>query len=391
MIRRALLVLIVMLFAFGDVAEIGFVGDAVAQEQPAKKRRTLMDLFFGEPEPPPAAVEAPAITTPKQSAAPAAPAKPKVEKAETATRLAVFGDSMGVDIAKALDRYFAEDPNIVVINKAEGSSGFVREDYFDWGKAAADEVAANSFDIAVMVIGINDRQAIEVNGKSYKSLTPEWNEAYRSRVSNFVSIIRAANKPLIWIGLPPTSRNAEYDKAMVEVNSIQRLAVFGGGAEFLDIYDRFISEEGKYSSFGPDLNGNRVRLRKDDNIHFNAAGSDKVVYFLSQSIKQFYTGSGGVSVAVADALAGTEAGLMVRPPYQGLGQTRLLEVAGAVIPLTQVPRRAIDLVTASAPTPLDEAFDLMLMIEAPQGRVDDFGVGVVPVVEAASTPVAATP
>jgi len=81
---------------------------------------------------------------------------------------------------------------------------------------------------------------------------------------------------------------------------------------------------------------------------------------------------------VADALAGTDAALMVRPPYQGLGQVRLLEVAGAVVPLSATPRRASDLVTASAtalaaaPT---ESFDMQLLIDAPEGRADAFGVG----------------
>ena len=113
--------------------------------------------------------------------------------------------------------------------------------------------------------------------------------------------------------------------------------MFAGGAEFVDIYDRFLDEDGKYTSYGPDLNGNRVRMRKDDGIHFSAAGADKLAFYLSQSIKLYYLGGGGVGIEVADALAGTDAALMVRPPYQGLGQTRLLEVAGAVIPLSRRP------------------------------------------------------
>jgi hypothetical protein len=240
-------------------------------------------------------------------------------------------------------------------------------------------VAANSFDIAIMIIGINDRQTINVGDTSLKALTPEWNAAYQERIAGFVNAIRGADKPLIWIGLPPMS-NADYSNAMGQFSCIQRLAVFGGGAEFLDIYDRFIGEDGKYTKSGPDLNGNRVSMRKDDGIHFSSAGADKVAFYLSQTIKNFYQGSGGVSVEIADALAGTDAALMVRPPYQGLGQTRLLEVAGAVIPLSAAPKRATDLVTAiNAPVPVDDTFDVMQMIEAPVGRADAFGVGKVPV------------
>ncbi len=108
-----------------------------------------------------------------------------------------------------------------------------------------------------------------------------------------------------------------------------------------------------------------------------------------QVIKNYYQGAGGVGMEIADALAGTDAALMVRPPYQGLGQTRLLEVAGAVIPLSRAPKRATDLVSATIPNPDEElAFDMGLMVEAPVGRADAFGVGKVP---ATDDPVTGTP
>lgn len=387
--RRVLLLLLLALFAIGELAPSLIVGQAMAQEQPVKKRRTLMDMLFGGGEEQPAETEAPAVVAKPKKAVLPAPTKPAIEKSATATRLAVFGDSMAVDLSKALERFYAEDPNIVIVNQGVGSSGFVRPDFFDWDKAAAEQVAANSFDIAVMIIGINDRQTLKTGDASLKALTPEWSTIYQQRVASFVSAVRNANKPIIWVGLPPMSKS-DYSNAIGQISSIQRLAVFAGGAEFVDIYDRYIGEDGKYSSFGPDLNGNRVRMRKDDGIHFSAAGADKLAYLLSQSIKLYYTGGGGVSIEVADALAGTDAGLMVRPPYQGLGQTRLLEVAGAVIPLSRAPKRATDLVTASStPAPADDAFDMIMMVEAPIGRVDAFGVGKSPAAEDdGKTPVA---
>jgi hypothetical protein len=391
MFRRAIILVLLALFAFSDVAPSLLIGDAMAQEQP-RKRRTLMDLLFGDAEEEKPPVEAPVVTQPKKASLPPVPEKPKIEKAETATRLAVFGDSMAVDVAKALERFYAEDPNIVVINQGVGSSGFVRPDFFDWNKTATEQVAANSFDIAVMIVGINDRQALDTGEQSFKALTPEWNAAYQERIASFVTAVRGANKPLVWVGLPPMSKN-DYSNAIGQISGIQRLAVFGGGAEFVDIYDRFVGEDGRYSSSGPDLNGNRVRMRKDDGIHFSAAGADKVAFYLSQTIKTLYSGSGGVTTEIADALAGTDAALMVRPPYQGLGQTRLLEVAGAVIPLSRGPKRATDLVTAiNAPVPAEDVFDVMQMIEAPVGRADAFGVGKLPVApEDETTPVAAVP
>ncbi|HEY0919105.1 DUF459 domain-containing protein [Devosia sp.] len=348
------------------------------EEQRPRRRRTLMDLLFGDQQEQQRerapVTEAPAVVR-KAPAAAAAPAKPKVEKAAGATRLAVFGDSMASDLAKALDRLYAEDPNIVIRSEAVGDSSFVRPDFFDWNKAIGEQIAADSFDIAVVIIGINDRQKMRLDGVSYGSLTPEWTAAYSARVADFVAQLRRAGKPAIWVGLPPMEAKS-YRDAINQINEIQKLAVFAGGAEFLDIYDRFATEDGKYTTHGPDLNGNRVRMRKDDGIHFSAAGADKLAFYVSQTLRLYYRGGGGVGIEIADPLSGTEAQTMLRPPYQGLGQIRLLEVAGAVIPLTHAQRRAGDLVSAGALQAA--AFDPALLLEAPAGRVDAFGVGKVP-------------
>lgn len=377
-LRLVIVGLVLAALLVGDLAmTFATAQEQVVQEQPVKKKRkTLMDMLFGPKDP--VVVEQPAVPTeqPKRKPAPAAslpPAKPKVEKAPNATRLAVFGDSLATDLAKALERFYAEDPNLVIIDQGVGSSGFVRQDFFDWDKAVHDQIAANSFDLAVMIIGINDRQQLSADGQSYKSLTDDWKRIYSSRVSAVAGQFRAANKPVIWIGLPPMSKG-EYSQAIAQISALQRLASFSGGAEFLDIYEKFADEEGKYTSYGPDLNGQRVKMRKDDGIHFSTAGAAKLAFYVSQSIKLYYRG-GGVSIEIADPLAGTDAGSMVRPPYQGLGQIRLLEVAGAVVPLGRVSQRAAALLTANDQPLPAEAFDLAAMMKAPEGRADAFGAG----------------
>lgn len=374
---------------FAPVAPIVAADDgrillAQTEQRPRKKRKTLMDMLFGsqEPEPPPV-VEKPVVKVKPKKAADLPPPKPKIEKAEGATRLAVFGDSMAADLAKALDRFYAEDPNLAIIDQSVGDSGIVRVDYFDWPKKIGEKIAENGFDIAVIVIGINDRQKMNIDGKSYASLSPEWIAGYSSRVQSIVQQLRAANKPTIWVGLPPMEA-PKFGQTMIQVNEIDRLAAFGGGAEFLDIFDKFATEEGKYTRNGPDLNGNTVRMRKDDGIHFSTAGADKLAFYLSQTLRNYYRGGGTVGVAVADPLLGTDAQLMVRPPYQGLGQMKLLEVAGAVISLTHAPKRAAELITASSVVATAEdmdpvGFDLDQLIQAPAGRADAFGVGVAPV------------
>ena len=228
----------------------------------------------------------------------------------------------------------------------------------------------------MVIVGVNDRQELRTGGHVLQPLTEQWNTAYQARLADFLGQLRAARKPVIWIGLPPMEK-ADYSAAIAQISNIQRLATFSGGAEFLDIYDRFLGEDGKYSAYGPDVSGQNALMRKDDGIHLSAAGSDKLAFYVSQSIRTFYRG-GGVTMAVTDPLAGTDAGAMLRPPFQGLGQTRLLEVAGAVVPLSRAPQRANELLTATTLPPATPSFSLDELMQAPVGRVDAFGVGIDP-------------
>jgi len=380
MMKRLLLVLLIGLIAFAEAAPAfaqAATGERVlVAQQTETKRRTLFDLLFGsEPQPAPPPIQR---TQPRPSAAPAPqaslpPPKPVIDKAPDATRLAVFGDSLAIDLSRALERFYADDPNLIVLGQGISSSGFVRDDYFDWNDALAKQIAADSFDIAVLIIGVNDRQEIRSNGQTYPALSDGWVSAYQARLNQFLAQLRAARKPVIWLGLPPMSRS-EYSTAISQISALHKMAAFSGGAEFLDIYDRFVGEDGRYSAYGPDVNGANALMRKDDGIHFSNAGSDKLAFYISQAIRGFYRG-GGISLAIADPLSGTDSATMLRPPYQGLGQIRLLEVAGAVTPLSRAPQRADDLLLANEPQASGPGFTLDELMRAPEGRVDAFGVG----------------
>ncbi len=379
MMMRLIFFVLIGLLTFAEVGPAlaqAQVGDRVQVAQQAEpKRRTLFDLLFGETPAPPAPVQQ---TQPRQSAPVASlpPPKPTIDKAADATRLAVFGDSLAIDLSRALERFYAEDPNLIVLGQGVSSSGFVRDDYFDWNNALARQIAADSFDIAVIIIGINDRQEIRANGQTYPALSEGWVSAYQGRLNQFLAQLRAAGKPAIWLGLPPMSRS-EYSAAISQISALHKMAAFSAGAEFLDIYDRFVGEDGRYSAYGPDVNGLNALMRKDDGIHFANAGSDKLAFYISQAIRGVYRG-GAISVAIADPLSGTDAVAMMRPPYQGLGQIRLLEVAGAVLPLSRAPQRADDLLMINNGPASGPGFTLEQLMQAPQGRVDAFGVGIDP-------------
>lgn len=356
---------------------------AVAWSAPAlAQQRSLFDVLFGgnnnaATQPPPPAAQPRTQPQPQSirrapapAPAPVAPPAQTIAKSDVAQRVAVFGDSLGVDLARALDRLYAENPDIAVLQKSVGSSGFVRNDFYNWNTAIEDELVADSFDVAVVAIGVNDRQVL--NGA--EPLSDPWREAYRARLDAFLGNIRAAGKQVIWIELPPMEQPT-YGAAMAQISSIHKAAVSAVGGEWVETYDRYLGENGAYSASGPDLNGNIVVMRKGDGIHFSAAGADKLAFYVDRAM-----GAGGSRVSlsgstleVADLLAGTDAATMLRPPFQGLEQMRLVEMASLVQDLGGVAPRAGDLILAG--TPVARGFALEDMLDAPAGRVDAFGVG----------------
>jgi len=361
---------------------LGFVtgGTAMAQASASQERievaqkRTLFDLLFGprQTTPPKTTTRTPTRRTPPPPAAPRVVVPEIINKNETATRLAVFGDSMAVDLARALTRSYADDPNLAVLDFGVGSSGFVRDDFFDWNAELAKQITANSFDLAVIIIGINDRQPI--NGAA--PLSDKWKVAYLERLNDFLGQLALAGKPAIWVGLPPM-RAPTYSAAISKISSLHRLASVAAGAEFVDIYERFTSQDGRFTASGPDLNGQTATMRKTDGIHFSNSGSDKVAFFVQQALRRYYNGE-SVSIKIADLLAGTDAQNMQRLPFQGNGQIRLLKVAGAVLTISSQPKRADELVEAKAPGQTPPQFDFTRMVNAPEGRADAFGVGIKP-------------
>lgn len=351
---------------------------ALAQNAP---RRTLFDVLFGgnqqqeqvqtapQPRPQPqqsAPRPQPQPQTAARPAPSAPPPPPTVEKAPNAKRIAVMGDSLAVDLARALERLYAEDPGVVVIDMGVGSSGFVREDYYNWNVAAREAVAESSFDVAVVAIGINDRQEIG----THAALSDEWRAQYQARVERFLSTLRG--KQVIWIELPPMER-ASYGAAMQQISAIHKAAVFAAGGEWIETFERYMSEAGGYTTTGPDLNGNIVAMRKSDGIHFSSAGADKLAFYVDRAVGA-RPGIGGSTMEVADLLAGTDAASMLRPPFQGLGQMRLFEMAGTVQQITGARPRASELVVTGAMASRVEPFDIEAMLNAPAGRVDTFGV-----------------
>jgi hypothetical protein len=200
--------------------------------------------------------------------------------------VAVLGDSLAQMLAQGLTEAFEDRPEVAILRKAKEDSGLVRDDFFDWTKAAADLLASGEkVDFAVMLVGSNDRQVLRDANGSYEPGTPEWQSAYAQRIEAIAAMFRDKKIPLLWVGLPIMKSEGLSADAMA-FNEFYRAYAEKAGASYLDIWEVFANESGQYTPVGPDINGQNVRLRAADGVHFSKAGARKLAHFVEPAIRR---------------------------------------------------------------------------------------------------------
>lgn len=217
-----------------------------------------------------------------------------VEKAANAKRALVIGDFMATALAKGLAETYRENANVVVIDATSGSSGLVRQDYFDWPGTLPQLVAEQKPDAILVMIGGNDRQTLD---GSLELGSDAWRTAYTARVAALADALKATGKPVLWGGLVSVESSA-MSRDYSSFNGIVREQAEAKGLRFVDMWNGFADEDGKYVSFGPDVRGQSVQLRADDGLNFTRAGQRKLAYFVEQQLNDVFGGIGSLIAAV---------------------------------------------------------------------------------------------
>jgi uncharacterized protein len=315
--------------------------------------------------------------------------KAEEPQVEPSTFIAVFGDTFADLVSKGFDDIFEENLDIEIVNKARGDSGLVRIDHYDWPKTIQEFLASGQkVTYAVVMLGANDRQAIREGEATHDPLSDRWREIYRERVDAAIRPFVERRIPLLWIGLPPM-RSERVSTDAIAMNDIYKERVQKAGGVYVDIWEAFGNDENRYSPVGPDVDGQVVRLRSNDGIHFTRAGARKAAHFVDVELKRLIEARGpGTNVAAAPSAPGADSSAVDRlvntavpavPDPQSLPGLAPRPMAGPVLPLNRVdvsPGGTL----ASAPPRLDP--DTAFVVEralrngvAPQprpGRADDF-------------------
>jgi hypothetical protein len=397
----AALALLVTLAAPADAQffDDRFFRDRGRRQQP-QQQRGFFPFFFPSPAPPPE------VRPPVDSSR--APAARRPETAPTDT-IVVAGDSMADWLAYGLEDTLADTPELGVVRKARTHSGLIRyeprSDTPDWAQALRDFLANERPKAVVMMVGLHDRQTIreraprpgqgaenqDQQGQTEQSrdqqviTAPEqrraptvgnhefrserWIELYIKRIDDTIAALKSKGVPVLWVGLPAI-RGARSSADMSFLNDLYRTRAEKAGIVYVDVWDGFVDEAGRFATSGPDPEGQIRRLRTGDGVHFTKAGARKLAHFVERDLRRVLT-----TRAVPMALPGPEE-LAPAPTRPGVPAAR--PVAGPVVPLTATSSGTHELLgaTGARSTSADPTAMRVLTrgeaIAAPTGRADNF-------------------
>lgn len=348
-------------------------------------------------------------------------AEAKPDAVAPTTSIVVMGDAMADWLAYGLEDAFADSPEIAVIRKNKVHSGLLRYEAkgdLDWWHVARDMLAQEKANFVVMMLGVSDRQNIrerdlakEADKKKEKDKTskqapekesqtkdqgedaeqdsiaaPEtqpskratgviefrtdqWAEIYSKRIDETIAALKSKGVPVFWVGLP-SIRGTKSTADAVYLNDLYRARAERAGVIYIDIWDGFVDEAGKYSNFGPDYEGQMRRLRSGDGVFFTKSGALKLAHYVEREIRRQMNSrvapialpSGPVAPATPD------------------GKPAARPVAGPVVPLTVAPATSEELLGgAGNSSPHGDATATRVLVKgepvaAPRGRADDFAL-----------------
>jgi hypothetical protein len=206
-------------------------------------------------------------------------------------------------------------------------------------------------------------------GTSNEYRTEAWGEIYSKRIDETIAALKSKGVPIFWVGLP-SLRGAKSTADAVYLNDLFRARAERAGVIYVDIWDGFVDESGKYSNFGPDYEGQMRRLRSQDGVFFTKSGAVKLAHYVEREIRRHMNSRVAPVALPAGPLA----------PATPDGRPAARPVAGPVIPLTVVPGNSEELLGgAGNSSPHADAIATRVLVKgepvaAPRGRADNFAL-----------------
>jgi len=197
-----------------------------------------------------------------------------------------IGDSIGQDLGYGLGQTFTGDPSVRVIEKAVESTGLARPDYYNWPAQLQVYLQRYHPGAVVVMMGANDDQALDENGRFVPLSSPAWRADYRSRVALLMDEVYAAGARVLWVGLPPMNSPNVSSAFARQLNAIFRAeAEAHPGVTYFPSWHLLSGPGGQFTQYIKH-NGDEIQIRYPDGVHLTPQGWDLLGSALVQPMEQ---------------------------------------------------------------------------------------------------------
>ncbi|MEY9151902.1 SGNH/GDSL hydrolase family protein [Bradyrhizobium japonicum] len=203
----------------------------------------------------------------------------------------------------------------------------------------------------------------------YEFRDERWVELYGKKIEELANVLKSKGVPVLWVGLPAI-RGPKGTADMLFLDSLYREGAAKAGITYVDVWDGFVDEAGRFLQKGPDFEGQIRQLRSYDGVYFTKAGARKLAHYVEREITRLLAGrSGPIALPSEPATPDTSA----EP-----GKPAPRPLAGPIVPLVAASISTDQLLggPGSRPAAVD-ALAAKTMVKgeplaAPAGRADDY-------------------
>src|SRR5882672_1617901 len=206
-------------------------------------------------------------------------------------------------------------------------------------------------------------------GRLYEFRDERWGELYAKKSEELIGVLKSKGVPVLWVGLPAI-RGQKGTADLLFLDALYRDGAGKAGITYVDIWDGFVDEGGRFMQRGPDFEGQPRKLRSDDGVFFTKAGARKLAHYVEREVTRLLAArSGPIAVPIEPATPEVN----VAP-----GQPAPRPLAGPVMPLVASSVGTDQLLggPGSRPAAVDALAARTLVkgeaLAPPAGRADDY-------------------
>ncbi len=193
-----------------------------------------------------------------------------------------------------------------------------------------------------------------------------WIRLYSKKIEELITVLKSKEVPVLWVSLPAI-RGQKGTADMLFLDSLYRQGANKAGITYVDAWDGFVDDDGRFMQRGPDFEGQIRQLRTPDGIYFTKPGARKLAHYVEREIARLLADRS--SLVALPSEPATPA---------GPGQPGPRPLAGPIVPLVAASISTDQLLggPGTRPAALDELATKTLVrgepLNPPAGRADDY-------------------